>query len=133
MAILLRDTDEHGQIRGARLRRAMRDGERRWPSRLGQAIDLQASVEPTGYKAFGYSYELCNIIHNTTTGAMAKVETNTRKIVERLKRCGWVNVGRANHDRFTHPARPGHMVVVPRHRAIKPGTARSIARQAGWI
>lgn len=54
---------------------------------------------------------------------MAKIETNTRKIVARLQSEGWVNVGGGSHDRF----------VVPRHRELTPGTAHSIAKAAGWI
>jgi hypothetical protein len=33
----------------------------------------------------------------------------------------------------TNPAKPGVRILVPRHREQKPGTARSIARMAGWI
>ena len=64
---------------------------------------------------------------------MAGIETNTRKIVTRLEREGWFNVGGGEHDKFKHSQKPGRMVIVPRHRELKPGTARSIAKQAGWI
>jgi predicted RNA binding protein YcfA (HicA-like mRNA interferase family) len=64
---------------------------------------------------------------------MPQVETNTRKIIARLTREGWRNVGGGAHDKFQHPARPGMRIIVPRHREQKPGTARSIAKAAGWI
>ena len=64
---------------------------------------------------------------------MAKVETNTRKIVARLGKDGWINIGGGSHDRFVNDKQPGAMITVPRHRELTPGTARSIARAAGWI
>lgn len=64
---------------------------------------------------------------------MAKIETNTRKIIARLERDGWVNVGGGGHDRFVNKDRHGVMIAVPRHRELTPGTARSIAKAAGWI
>jgi predicted RNA binding protein YcfA (HicA-like mRNA interferase family) len=63
---------------------------------------------------------------------MPVFETNTRKIIARLEREGWTNRGGANHDVFVHPTRKGR-VVVPRHRELKPGIARSIAVAAGWV
>ena len=60
---------------------------------------------------------------------MAALETNTRKIVARLKREGWVNVGGTKHDKFRHPD-----VREPiRHRTVTPKVARSIAKAAGWM
>jgi predicted RNA binding protein YcfA (HicA-like mRNA interferase family) len=59
-------------------------------------------------------------------------ETNTRKIIARLKADGWVYVGGAKHDQFEHPARPGDLMVVPRHKEVSPGVARSVAKMAGW-
>lgn len=64
---------------------------------------------------------------------MPKIETNTRKIVARLQADGWVNIGGGNHDRFVNPAHPAVMITVPRHRDLSPGTARSIAKAAGWL
>lgn len=64
---------------------------------------------------------------------MAKVETNTRKIIARLEKDGWTNVGGGNHDRFVNKGRPEMMIPVPRHREVTPGVARSIAKAAGWI
>ncbi len=63
---------------------------------------------------------------------MPIVETKTRKLVARLEREGWVNIGGAKHDIFKHPAKPGR-IVVPRHGEQSPGVARSIAKFAGWI
>lgn len=64
---------------------------------------------------------------------MPQVETNTRKIIARLKSEGWVNLGGGSHDKFTNSARPGVAIIVPRHREQSPGVARSIAKTAGWI
>jgi predicted RNA binding protein YcfA (HicA-like mRNA interferase family) len=60
------------------------------------------------------------------------IEVNTRKIVERLKADGWIDVGGDKHDKFEHPDRPDLLIVVPRHKELSPGVARSIARLAGW-
>jgi predicted RNA binding protein YcfA (HicA-like mRNA interferase family) len=59
------------------------------------------------------------------------VETNTRKIVRRLEAEGWVDVGGGEHDKFTHPGKPG-LIIVPRHREQSIGVAKKIARAAGW-
>ncbi len=64
---------------------------------------------------------------------MSKPETNTRKIIARLERDGWVNDGGSKHDKFTHEDRAGVMIIVPRHREQSIGVARSIAKAAGWI
>jgi predicted RNA binding protein YcfA (HicA-like mRNA interferase family) len=64
---------------------------------------------------------------------MPKVETDRRRIVSRLLHEGWVLVRHgSDHDVYRRPDQPG-MVAVPRHRDITVGTARSIAKQAGWI
>ena len=64
---------------------------------------------------------------------MASIETNTRKIIARLKREGWIEAGGSKHAKFEHPEKPGRAVIVPRHSVQNTGTARSIARAAGWI
>jgi predicted RNA binding protein YcfA (HicA-like mRNA interferase family) len=64
---------------------------------------------------------------------MPSLETNTKKIVARLKREGWSGVSGGKHDKFTHPEKPGALIVVPRHKQQSPGVARSIARTAGWL
>jgi predicted RNA binding protein YcfA (HicA-like mRNA interferase family) len=63
---------------------------------------------------------------------MPKPETNTRKIIAKLEAAGWQNIGGGNHDRFIHDGKPGEMITVPLHRELTSGTARSIARAAGW-
>ena len=63
---------------------------------------------------------------------MPKPETNTRKIVAKLMAEGWRDIGGGSHDRFIHAEKPGVMITVPRHRELSPGTARSIAKAAGW-
>jgi HicA toxin of bacterial toxin-antitoxin, len=45
----------------------------------------------------------------------------------------WTNIGGGSHDRFIHRDRPEMMIVVPRHRELSPGVARSIAKAAGWL
>lgn len=62
---------------------------------------------------------------------MRAPETNTRRIVARLEREGWVKVGGKKHDVFKHPNKAGR-IVVARHREQTPGVARQIAREAGW-
>ena len=64
---------------------------------------------------------------------MAAFETNSRKIIQRLQREGWVLKEGGSHSKFTHAERPGVLIVVPRHASISPGVARSIAKDAGWI
>jgi predicted RNA binding protein YcfA (HicA-like mRNA interferase family) len=61
------------------------------------------------------------------------VETNTRKIIARLLREGWKNIGGGSHDRFVHGDMPETMITVRRHRELTTGTARSIAKAAHWI
>ena len=60
------------------------------------------------------------------------VEANTRKIVARLEREGWVKITGGKHDKFKHPGKPGALIVVPRHGQVTPRVARSIAKEAGW-
>ena len=63
---------------------------------------------------------------------MPDVETNTRKILARLEREGWVIRAGGSHDIYKHPDKPGR-IIVPRHREQSIGVARSIAKVAGWI
>jgi predicted RNA binding protein YcfA (HicA-like mRNA interferase family) len=64
---------------------------------------------------------------------MASLETKTRSIVARLVREGWTKLPGGKHDKYVHPARPGVLIVVPRHREQSKGVARDIAKDAGWI
>ena len=57
-------------------------------------------------------------------------ETNTAKVIARLEREGWEDVGGTKHAKFRKPGfRP---VLVPRHRVLTSGVAASIAKAAGW-
>ena len=62
---------------------------------------------------------------------MPLVETNRSKIVSRLEREGWVARSDGRHDVFKHSGRKGR-IVLPRHREISIGVARTVAKQAGW-
>ncbi|MGV3491269.1 MAG: type II toxin-antitoxin system HicA family toxin [Devosia sp.] len=57
-------------------------------------------------------------------------ETSTAKIIARLEREGWINVGGTKHTKFRKPRLPA--IMVPRHRSVTPGVAHSIAKAAGW-
>jgi predicted RNA binding protein YcfA (HicA-like mRNA interferase family) len=61
-----------------------------------------------------------------------QAEANTRRIIARLLREGWIPVDGGGHDKFAAPARPGVLIIVPRHREVSPGVARDIAKKAGW-
>lgn len=60
------------------------------------------------------------------------MERDSRKIVKRLIADGFVLVSvKGSHHKF---ARDGQMVIVPHpKRDLPTGTARSIAKMAGWI
>jgi predicted RNA binding protein YcfA (HicA-like mRNA interferase family) len=60
-------------------------------------------------------------------------ETNTRKIIARLEREGWIISHGGRHDKFDHPADPNITLILPRHREVSLGVARDIAKKAGWI
>ncbi|HEX4532713.1 MAG TPA: type II toxin-antitoxin system HicA family toxin [Rhizomicrobium sp.] len=62
---------------------------------------------------------------------MANAETSRSKVVSRLLREGWELARHGGaHDVFRHPAKD--VIVLPRHRTLSPGVARSIAKTAGW-
>ena len=63
--------------------------------------------------------------------AMPQLETNRNKVAAQLERDGWVGRHGGDHDVYKHPARPGR-IIVPRHRTLSPGGARTIAKVAGW-
>lgn len=56
---------------------------------------------------------------------------NRAEVVRRLEAEGWLNEGGGKHDLFRHHGRKG-VIIVPRHRRLSPGVARSIAKAAGW-
>lgn len=65
---------------------------------------------------------------------MPKAEASRAKILDRLNEDGWIRARHGGeHDVYSHPAKPGVAIVVPRHRTISPGVARQIAKAAGWI
>lgn len=59
------------------------------------------------------------------------VETNTAKVMARLKKDGWVAAGGSKHDKFVN-ASGTQTIIIPRHRTLSIGVARIIAKQAGW-
>lgn len=62
------------------------------------------------------------------------IERNSRRIIERLQQDGWELVGaKGSHHKFRQ-AGTGRTLVVPHPKKDLPlGTARSIAKQAGWL
>jgi len=63
---------------------------------------------------------------------LPSAETNRGKVVSRLQREGWELARHgAGHDVFRHSVKG--VVIVPRHRTLSPGVARSIAKTAGWL
>lgn len=63
---------------------------------------------------------------------MPTVEADTRKIIARLEREGWVKAGGSKHDKFEHPNYP-ETIVIARRKEQSIGVARQIARAARWI
>ena len=61
------------------------------------------------------------------------MERNSRLILRRLKAEGWEHVGTSgSHHKFRHT--DGRTVIVPHPKKDLPkGTARAIAKQAGWL
>lgn len=58
---------------------------------------------------------------------------NSREIIKRLKDDGWyLDRIRGDHHQFKHPEKKGLVTVPHPTKDIKPGTLRSIYRQAGW-
>ncbi len=51
----------------------------------------------------------------------------------KLEREGWQVARSTGHITFTHPGKPGAVIVVPQGRKVlSPGVMREIARTAGW-
>jgi predicted RNA binding protein YcfA (HicA-like mRNA interferase family) len=61
------------------------------------------------------------------------IERNSREILKRLRREGWSDAGSSgSHHKFRHP--DGRTIIVPHPKKNLPiGTARSIAKHAGWL
>jgi len=63
---------------------------------------------------------------------MISIETNSRQIIKRLQMDGFDLIGiRGSHHKFK---KDGRIVIVPHPRKSLPlGTARNIAKMAGWL
>ncbi|MDO8534835.1 MAG: type II toxin-antitoxin system HicA family toxin [Xanthobacteraceae bacterium] len=64
-----------------------------------------------------------------------RTERDPKKIIRKLRAEGWeLSRISGSHHVFHHPGRKG-IIIVPVHgrRDLKPGTARAIAKAAGWI
>jgi predicted RNA binding protein YcfA (HicA-like mRNA interferase family) len=58
---------------------------------------------------------------------------NSKEIIKRLEEDGWMCVGgKGDHRKFSHPSKPGHVVVPCPRKDVPIGTLRNIYRQAGW-
>ena len=66
--------------------------------------------------------------------AMPNVERNSRKIVRRLQSEGWALVkAEGSHHKFRHPDHAFPIVVPHPKKDLATGTARAIAKAAGWL
>jgi predicted RNA binding protein YcfA (HicA-like mRNA interferase family) len=65
---------------------------------------------------------------------LAMIERNSRKIVKRLEKEGWVCARiSGSHHIFKHED-GSHLITVPHPKRDLPvGTARAIAKEAGWL
>ena len=62
------------------------------------------------------------------------LERDSRKIIRRLEAEGWVLAKTSgSHHKFKHSARRHHIVVAHPVKDMPTGTARAIARAAGWL
>ena len=60
------------------------------------------------------------------------LELDRAKVVARLTQEGWQLLRHGtDRDIYRHPAH-AHPAILPRHRKLTPGVARSIAKLAGW-
>ena len=59
--------------------------------------------------------------------------TNTRPIIQRLKKEGWSLVRvKGSHHQFKRPRRPGRVTVAHPTKDLAPKTAREIYKSVGW-
>jgi predicted RNA binding protein YcfA (HicA-like mRNA interferase family) len=57
---------------------------------------------------------------------------NSANLIQDIKKAGWVlDRVKGSHHIFTHPTRPGIVVVPHPKKDLPPGTVRSIRNQAG--
>jgi predicted RNA binding protein YcfA (HicA-like mRNA interferase family) len=67
-------------------------------------------------------------------GNRAGLERDSRRIIKRLEAEGWVLVKTSgSHHKFKHPDRKHHIVVAHPVKDMPTGTARAIAKAAGWL
>ena len=65
---------------------------------------------------------------------MPGLERNSRQIVKRLQSEGWVLVKtEGNHHKFRHPDHAYPIIVPHPKKDLAAGTARAIAKAAGWL
>lgn len=63
-----------------------------------------------------------------------KLINNSRALIEKLEKMGWVEVGcKGSHHKFAHPDIKGKITVPHPKKDIPLGTVKSIYKQAGWI
>jgi len=63
-----------------------------------------------------------------------EIERDSKRIIRRLASEGWVLVKTSgSHHKFKHPARKHHIVVAHPVKDMPTGTARAIAKAAGWL
>jgi predicted RNA binding protein YcfA (HicA-like mRNA interferase family) len=66
--------------------------------------------------------------------AKNEVERNSRRIVQRLKSEGWMLVKtEGSHHKFSHQDFPFPVIVPHPKKDLPLGTARAIAKAAGWL
>lgn len=75
---------------------------------------------------------MCIYMHAPPGGVnVPNPETNRVIVVRRLLDEGWTNEGGKNYDKFTK-SEMTMPILLPRHRTLSIGVARSIAKAAGW-
>jgi predicted RNA binding protein YcfA (HicA-like mRNA interferase family) len=63
-----------------------------------------------------------------------RLERDSRRIIKRLEAEGWALVKTSgSHHKLKHPSRKHHIVVAHPVKDIPAGTARAIAKAAGWL
>ncbi len=62
------------------------------------------------------------------------LERDSKRIIRRLESEGWQLVKTSgSHHKFKHPNLKHHIVVVHPAKDLPTGTARAIAKAAGWV
>jgi len=61
------------------------------------------------------------------------MESNSRKLIKKLKDDGWELVRiEGSHHIFQHPEKPGTISLTHPRKDVSPGLVRAIYRAAGW-